>query len=177
MKIDTKAGVITAVPYDDGIAKGIELQLNGDIICMLDVMTHPTEGDTRLIVYADYEEDEPTHIIEINKDKGAPMMPYGQFKTKLTEAFKTHIFMKDRDYHTINELLYVLERDSRFNGEDFNISICTIGGYWTSIPCLDAFVPLQIREMWFNDTEVEFEIEECDDAKYNCITIYEREEK
>lgn len=69
MNIQTEAGVITAISYDDGIAKGIQLQLNGDIICMLDVMTHPTDGGTRLIVYADYYEDEPTHIIDINKDK------------------------------------------------------------------------------------------------------------
>ena len=66
----SNAGVITAVPYDDGMAKGIELQLNGDIICMLDVMTHSTEGGTRLIVYSDYYEDEPTHVIDINKEKG-----------------------------------------------------------------------------------------------------------
>lgn len=69
MKIATNVGVITAVPYDDGMAKGIELKLNDDIICMLDVMEHPTEGGTRLIVYADYYEDEPTHIIDINKEK------------------------------------------------------------------------------------------------------------
>jgi CO/xanthine dehydrogenase FAD-binding subunit len=32
-------------------------------------MEHPTEGGTRLIVYANYNEDEPTHIIKINKNK------------------------------------------------------------------------------------------------------------
>lgn len=69
MKVETNAGIITAVPYDDGIGKGIELMLNGDIVCMLDVMEHPTEGGTRLIVYADYYEDEPTHVIDINKEK------------------------------------------------------------------------------------------------------------
>lgn len=100
-----------------------------------------------------------------------------EFKTKLTEAFKEHLLMKDRDYHTMNELLYVLEHDSRFNGEDFNISVCTLGEYWTSIPCLDAFVTVQVRGMWFNDSEVEFEVEEIGGEKYNCITVYEREEK
>jgi hypothetical protein len=69
MKVETNAGVITAVPYDDGMGKGIQLLLNGDIVCMLDVMEHPTEGGTRLIVYSGYYEDEPTHIISINKDK------------------------------------------------------------------------------------------------------------
>ena len=100
-----------------------------------------------------------------------------EFKTKLTEAFKTHLFMKDRDYHTVNELLYVLERDSRFNGEDFNISICTLENSWWSIPCLDAFVDVKTRGIWFNDANVEFEIEDCGEEKYNCITVYEREEK
>ena len=100
-------------------------------------------------------------------------MTQAEFKTKLTEAFKTHMFMKDRDYHTVNELLYVLERHTEFNGDDFNISICNLGGYWTSIPCLDAFVTVQLRGMWFNDAEVEFEIEDFGDEKYNCITVYE----
>ena len=100
-----------------------------------------------------------------------------EFKTKLTEAFKAHILMKDRDYHTINELLYVLEHDSRFNGEDFNISLCLIDKRWWSIPCLDAFVDTQTRKVWFNDANIEFEVEEVDEEKYNCITVYEREEK
>ena len=65
----TNAGVITTRFYDDGIARGVEVLLNNDIVCMLDVMEHPTEGGTRLIVYSEYHEDEPTHIIEINKDK------------------------------------------------------------------------------------------------------------
>ena len=69
MKVKTNAGVITAQPYDDGMGKGIQLLLNGDIVCMLDVMDHPTESGTRLIVYANYYEDEPTHIIDINKEK------------------------------------------------------------------------------------------------------------
>ena len=100
-------------------------------------------------------------------------MTQAEFKTKLTEAFKTHMFMKDRDHHTINELLYVLEHHVEFNGEDYNISICNLGGYWTSIPCMDAFVSVQVRGMWFNDAEVEFEIEEFGEEKYNCITVYE----
>ena len=99
-----------------------------------------------------------------------------EFKTKLSEAFKTHMLMKDRDYHTVNELLYVLEHDGRFGKEDFNISIKTQDNHWWSIPCLDAFVYLGTRSKWFNDSDVEFEIEECGEEKYNCITVYEREE-
>ena len=53
-----------------------------------------------------------------------------EFKTKLAEAFKTHMFMKDRDFHTINELLYVLEHDERFGKEDFNISVKTVDNHF-----------------------------------------------
>lgn len=98
-----------------------------------------------------------------------------EFKIKLAEAFKTHMFMKDRDYHTINELLYVLEHDSRFGKEDFNISIGKIDASWWSIPCLDAFVNIKTRGIWFNDADIEFEVEDCGDEKYNCITVYEIE--
>ena len=65
----TNAGVITTRFYNDGIGEGIIVELDGDIVCMLDVMDHPTMGGTRLIVYSKYDEDEPTHTIEINKDK------------------------------------------------------------------------------------------------------------
>lgn len=98
-----------------------------------------------------------------------------EFKTKLAEAFKTHMFMADRDHHTVNELLYVLEHDSRFDKEDFNISIKTLDNHWWSIPCLDAFVNVNIRGIWFKDAEVEFEVEEIGDEKYNCITVSEYE--
>lgn len=98
-----------------------------------------------------------------------------EFKTKLTEAFKTHLFMQNRDYHTVNELLYVLEHDSRFGKEDFNIAIKTLDEHWWCIPTLKAFVDVKTRGVWFNDVEVEFEVEECDEEKYNCITVYECE--
>ena len=97
-----------------------------------------------------------------------------EFKTKLAEAFKTHIFMKDRDFHTINELLYVLEHDERFGKEDFNISIKIKSGNWWCISTLGAFVDTKTRGVWFNDADVEFEIEECGEEKYNCITVYEK---
>lgn len=103
-----------------------------------------------------------------------------EFKKKLIEAFKTHIFMKDRDYHTVNELLYVLEHDSRFNGEDFNISISKLNSGWWSVPSLNAFVDTHTRGMWFDDDAIQFEIDEFDFdgkiMKVNCITVYEREE-
>jgi hypothetical protein len=104
-------------------------------------------------------------------------MTQTEFKTKLAEVFKTHMFMQDRDYHSVNELLYVLEHDSRFNKENLSISICTLQNKWWCIPCLDAFVDVKTRGVWFNDADVEFEVEECGEEKYNCITVYEREEK
>lgn len=102
-----------------------------------------------------------------------------EFKTKLTEAFKTHMFMKDRDYHTVNELLYVLIYHLNFKDMDFNISIHTLDNRWLSIPTLEAFVDIHTRGIWFNDADIEFEVE--DDSfedcliVSNCITIYERE--
>ena len=38
-------------------------------------------------------------------------MTNAEFKTKLAEAFKTHMFMKDRSKHTINELLHRRARE------------------------------------------------------------------
>ena len=98
-----------------------------------------------------------------------------EFKTKLTKAFDTHMFMKDRDKHTINELLHVLLHDNAFEDMDFNISIMKFDGGCYCIPCLDAFVPTEARAIWFEDTKVEFEVEEYGEEKFNCITIYESE--
>lgn len=104
-----------------------------------------------------------------------------EFKEKLNEAFKSHTLMKNRKYHTINELLYVLEHDDRFNKIDFNVSIAKLDNSWWSIPTLDAFVTTQTRGVWFNDDEVEFVIDEFpyEDKilKAYCITVYEREEE
>ena len=98
-----------------------------------------------------------------------------EFTEKLKEAFKSHVLMANRDCHTINELLYVLEHDSKFNGEDFNISITTLNGGWASIPSLEAFVSTRYRAMWFYDTEIKFNVEEFGEEKINCITLCERE--
>jgi hypothetical protein len=95
------------------------------------------------------------------------------FDVNLSVAFKTHMFMKNRNYHTINELLYILEHDNGFDGEDFSISIEKLDGAWMCIPCLDAFVDIYCRSIWFNDADIEFEIEEFGEEKYNYITIRE----
>lgn len=104
-------------------------------------------------------------------------MTNAEFRTKLKEAFNVHMFMNKRDKHTINELLYVLRHHNEFGGKDYNISICKKSGEWWSIPTLDAFVSIPILSVWFDDESVEFEIEEFGEEKYNCITVYEREEE
>lgn len=103
-------------------------------------------------------------------------MTNAEFKTKLTEAFKTHMFMSNRNRHTINELLYMLEHDEAFKGEDYNISILKIEGGCICISSLEVFVSTQIRGIWFEDNDIEFEVEEFGEEKFNCITIYESEE-
>ena len=104
-----------------------------------------------------------------------------EFNKLLKEAFESHSLMRNRDYHTINELLYVLEYDSRFKGTDFNISISKFDNSWWSIPGLDAFVNMKTRGIWFDDNAIEFEIDEFEFdgkmIKVNCITVYERGEE
>lgn len=100
-------------------------------------------------------------------------MTNAEFKIKLIEAFKTHIFMDQRSVHTVNELLYILRYDNAFKGEDFNISIRKKNGEWWTIPSMDSFVSIPCLSVWFEDKLVEFEVEECGDMKFNCITVYE----
>lgn len=104
-------------------------------------------------------------------------MTNAEFRTKLSKAFKNHPLMGYRNKHTINELLYILEHDDAFEGNDYNISIIRIEGGCFCIPSLEAFVNTQSRGIWFEDNEVAFEVDEFEDVKFNCITIYESEEK
>ena len=147
----------------------MELEYDADAI-------NEIEFGLKEIYEALYGSGEPTTGNTVAKKDCEVAMTQTEFKEKLTTAFKTYMFMKDRDRHTVNELLYVLEHDSRFGRGNFNISIRDLGGYWISIPCLDVLVPTQTRGMWFEDAEVEFEVEEVGEERYNCITIYEREE-
>lgn len=100
-----------------------------------------------------------------------------KFKENLIKAFNTHMFMDRRSAHTINELIYVLEHDNGFADKDYNISIRRKNGEFWCIPTLDSFITTTCRAIWFEDEFVEFEIEECGGETYNCITIYESEEK
>lgn len=102
-------------------------------------------------------------------------MTNAEIKQKLTEAFQSHTVMKGREQHTVNELLYVLEHDDRFANGNFNISIKTLSGRFWCIPCMDAFVTVQFRSVWFNDADVEFETDECEGQRFDNITVYETE--
>ena len=70
----TSAGVITTRFYDDGIAKGIQVLLDNEIVAMLDVYEPSegeTEGEARVLAYKKtYPEDEeeaPIACITINR--------------------------------------------------------------------------------------------------------------
>lgn len=103
-----------------------------------------------------------------------------ELRKLLTETFNGHMFMKDRDYHTVNELLHVLRYDEKLSGlERVNISVCTTEGECVCIPCLDAFVDIKTLGVWFEDISVEFETDEFEDEgetlRFDNITVYERE--
>lgn len=109
-----------------------------------------------------------------------------ELRKLLTETFDGHMFMKDRDYHTVNELLHVLRYDEKLNVlERVNISVIKSDGECVCIPCLDAFVDIKTLSVWFEDIAVELETDEfVDDSFEDCIgellrfdniTVYERE--
>lgn len=105
-----------------------------------------------------------------------------EFKELLEEVFGSHILMKDRNRHTVNELLYVLRYNSKFsNLQGVNVSIVTADGGCMCIPCLEAFVDIHTLGVWFDDETVEFEICEFEEdgrlIQFNNITVYEREEE
>jgi hypothetical protein len=65
----TSAGEITTRFYDDGIAKGIQIFLDDELVAMLDVYeptSDETEGEARVLVYCN-DDDEPTECISINR--------------------------------------------------------------------------------------------------------------
>lgn len=103
-----------------------------------------------------------------------------EFRKLLTETFDRHMFMKDRDYHTVNELLHVLRYDEKLSGlQRVNISVLTLDDQCVCIPCLDAFVDIKTLGVWFEDIAAEFETDEFEDEgimlKFDNITVYERE--
>ena len=105
-----------------------------------------------------------------------------EFKELLEAVFGSHILMKDRNRHTVNELLYVLRYNSKFsNLQGVNVSIVTADGGCMCIPCLEAFVDIHTLGVWFDDETVEFEVDEFEEdnklMQFNNITVYEREEE
>ena len=98
-----------------------------------------------------------------------------EFKQKVAEAFQSHTVMKGRKQHTVNELLYVLEHNDELRKENCNLAIENLDGDWWSVPCLDAFVTVELRGVWFSDDEIEYEIDEYEGTKYGCVTVYETE--
>jgi len=70
----TSAGTIATEFYDDGIAKGVKVMLDGNIVAMLDVYEPAegeNEGEARVLVYkkeyAENEEEAPIECIAINR--------------------------------------------------------------------------------------------------------------
>lgn len=74
--IQTSAGMATAVAYNDGCAKGVQIWLNDNIVCALDVYEKEYDGweysgEARVLAYkAEYDEGEeeaPIACVTINR--------------------------------------------------------------------------------------------------------------
>ena len=103
-----------------------------------------------------------------------------EFNKLLREVFDSHTLMKNRDCHTVNELLHVLRYHDKLRDlERVNINVIKADGNCLCIPHLEAFVDVKSLGVWFEDISVEFEIEEfeVDDEMltFRNITVYERE--
>lgn len=105
-----------------------------------------------------------------------------EFNKLLREVFDSHTLMKNRDYHTVNELLHVLRYHDKLRDlERVSVNIVKADGSCMCIPCLEAFVDVKSLGVWFEDISVEFEIEEFPDdegemLEFRNITVYESEE-
>lgn len=101
-----------------------------------------------------------------------------EFRVLLDEVFNDYKMMSGRDYHTINELLYVMRTDDRMKEFNFNINIIRRDGNCLCVPSIDAFVPVEQLAIWFMDHVSECDVEEIDDDGqlyvWQCITVYER---
>lgn len=100
-------------------------------------------------------------------------MNTNEFRTLIHETFENHTFSNDRTWHTVNELLYILEHDNRLKDFNFNISIES-ERRWYTIPALPCFVSNKLRAVEFYDNELEFEDEEWDGTHYHNITIHDK---
>ena len=104
-----------------------------------------------------------------------------EFKKLLTKVFDSHILMKNRDYHTVNELLHVLRyHDALRDLERVSVNVIRSDGSCMCIPCLEAFVDVKHLGIWFEDIAVEFEIDEFPDddgemLEFRTVVVYEKE--
>lgn len=66
-EVNTSCGRLSAVSYDDGCAKGIQIMLNDEIIAAIDVLNENdgVPGEVRALIYANTDVDEPSHCITI----------------------------------------------------------------------------------------------------------------
>ena len=67
LEVKTDRGTLSAEEYDDGMANGLRISLDCEIIAMIDV--YRKNGDEtpeiRVIVYDDPAFDEPSHCITV----------------------------------------------------------------------------------------------------------------
>ena len=100
-----------------------------------------------------------------------------EFKELLKEVFDSHTVMKNKDHHTVNELLHCLRYDEKMKEFNFNINVIRSNGDCISIPSIDAFVNLGTLSVWFADDSIEYEHDYVDDNGYlfyfDCLTITE----
>ena len=102
---------------------------------------------------------------------------YDEFQLKVYEALQlSGLPEADRDNHTLNELLFVLNFSSNFKDMNINISIKTQDDNWICVPTIDSFVPVRYRDFHFNISDIEYERETVGEEFYDNITIYESEE-
>lgn len=100
-----------------------------------------------------------------------------EFKELLREVFDSHTLMKNKEHHTVNELLHCLRYDEKMKEFNFNINVVRSNGDCISIPTIDAFVNLGTLSVWFDYDSIEYEHDCIDDNGvlfyFDCITITE----
>lgn len=104
-----------------------------------------------------------------------------EFKKLLEEVFESHTLMKNRDYHTVNELLHVLRYNDKLRDlERVSVNVIKANGVYMCIPHLECFVDIKTLGVWFEDIAVEFETDEFPDddgvmLTFRTVTVYEKE--
>ena len=89
-----------------------------------------------------------------------------EFKELLREVFDSHTLMKNKEHHTVNELLHCLRYDEKMKEFNFNINVIRSNGDCISIPTIDAFVNLGTLSVWFDYDSIEYEHDYIDDRGF-----------